>query len=70
MVSSIRIENKDKVLPEITGLSAGSTQMIFRSGFLILRYRPAPVRVPPEPEPHTNMSTFPAVSFHISGPES
>jgi hypothetical protein len=27
-----------------------------------------PVKVPPEPEPATNISTLPSVSFHISGP--
>ena len=53
----------------MTALSAGSTQMIFTSGFFILRYFPAPESVPPDPVPHTRMSTLPAVSFHISGPE-
>ena len=53
----------------MTALSAGSTQMTFRAGFFILRYFPAPHTVPPVPLPHTKMSTLPAVSFHISGPE-
>jgi len=56
------------VLPETTGLSAGSTQMILILGFCIFRYFPTPDTVPPDPEPATNMSTLPAVSFQISGP--
>lgn len=56
------------ILPETTGLSAGSTQMILIPGFCVFRYLPTPVTVPPEPEPATNMSTLPAVSFQISGP--
>lgn len=55
-------------LPEITGLSAGSTQMILTPGFCIFRYFPTPETVPPVPEPATNTSTLPAVSFQISGP--
>ena len=51
------------ILPEITGLSAGSTQMILTPGFCIFRYFPTPETVPPVPEPATNMSTLPAVSF-------
>nr|ACR37520.1 unknown [Zea mays] len=54
--------------PEITGLSAGSTQMILTPGFCIFRYFPTPETVPPVPEPATNTSTLPAVSFQISGP--
>lgn len=57
------------MLPEITALSAGSTHISFMDGFFILRYLPTPVTVPPEPDAATNISTLPAVSFHISGPE-
>lgn len=52
----------------MTGLSAGSTQMTLIEGFFILKYLPAPVTLPPEPDPQTKISTFPPVSFHISGP--
>jgi hypothetical protein len=37
-------------------------------GLCIFRYFPTPDTVPPVPEPATNMSTLPAVSFQISGP--
>lgn len=53
----------------MTGLSAGSTQTIFREGFLDLRNLPAPEMVPPDPDPQTKISILPAVSSHISGPE-
>lgn len=56
-------------LPEITGLSEGSTQMTFTAGFFIFKYLPTPETVPPVPEPATKMSTLPAVSFQISGPK-
>ena len=56
-------------LPETTGLSEGSTQMIFTEEFLDLRNLPAPDMVAPEPDPHTKISTLPAVSSQISGPE-
>ncbi|WVZ90424.1 hypothetical protein U9M48_036727 [Paspalum notatum var. saurae] len=48
--------------------TSGSTQMILMPGFCIFRYFPTPETVPPVPEPATNMSTLPAVSFQILGP--
>jgi hypothetical protein len=62
--------NKEKKIPEITGLSVGSTTTILILGFLVLRYLPTPLTVPPDPDPATKMSILPAVSFHISGPDS
>jgi hypothetical protein len=56
-------------LPEITALSEGSTHTIFMDGFFSFRYLPTPVNVPPVPTAATKVSTLPAVSFHISGPE-
>ena len=53
---------------ESTGEVAGSTATILMSGFCSLRYSPVPVSVPPVPTPATKMSTFPSVSFQISGP--
>ncbi len=35
---------------------------------LLFRYSPVPVSVPPVPTPATKISTFPSVSFQISGP--
>ena len=40
----------------------------FTSGFWDFRYSPVPVSVPPVPTPATKISTFPSVSFQISGP--
>jgi hypothetical protein len=48
----------------------GSTTTILILGFLVLRYLPTPLTVPPDPDPATKISTLPAVSFHISGPDS
>ena len=60
------LENLAK--PDKTALSAGSTPTICTLAFLLLRYRPVPVTVPPVPMPATNMSTSPEVASHISGP--
>ncbi|OPZ03911.1 MAG: hypothetical protein BWZ10_03234 [candidate division BRC1 bacterium ADurb.BinA364] len=38
------------------------------SGLTDFRNRPAPAMVPPVPTPATNASTWPPVSFQISGP--
>jgi hypothetical protein len=54
--------------PDRTALSAGWTIATWMLGFLLFRYWPAPVTVPPVPHPATKMSTFPAVAPHISGP--
>ena len=54
--------------PESTADVAGSTATIFAFGFWDFIYFPIPVTVPPVPTPATNISTFPSVSLHISGP--
>ena len=59
-----------KEAPDRTGLSKGSTTMTLIDGFCSFRYFPAPENVPPVPAPAMRISTFPAVSFHISGPDS
>ena len=51
-----------------TGEVAGSTATTLTPGFLLLRYWPTPVMVPPVPTPATKMSTLPSVSSQISGP--
>jgi len=43
--------------------SDASTQTRWRSRFIVLRYCPAPTRVPPVPAPHTNTYTIP--QFHV-----
>lgn len=56
------------LLPDKTGLSAGSTAMTRMFGFCALRNCATPVMVPPVPTPHTMASTVPQVSRQISGP--
>ena len=51
-----------------TGDAAGSTATTCTSGFMRLRYAPAPLTVPPVPTPATKMSTSPPVASQISGP--
>ena len=51
-----------------TGLVAGSTATTFTFGFWSFKYLPVPLTVPPVPTPATKISTFPSVSFQISGP--
>ena len=51
-----------------TGEVEGSSATIFTFGFCSFRYSPVPVRVPPVPTPAMKISTFPSVSFQISGP--
>ena len=53
---------------ERTADVSGSTATIFTSAFLLFKYSPVPVIVPPVPTPATNASTSPSVSFQISGP--
>ena len=53
---------------ESTGDAAGSSATTFTSGFWDFRYSPTPVSVPPVPTPAIKISTFPSVSFQISGP--
>ena len=53
---------------ERTGESDGSRATILTAGFCAFRYSPVPVRVPPVPTPAIKISTFPSVSFQISGP--
>jgi hypothetical protein len=53
------------VVPEMTKLSVGSTQMILTPSFFIFRYF---LTLHIVPEPTTNKSTLPVVSFQISGP--
>ena len=54
--------------PDRTALSAGSTAIALIDGFFGLMYWQTPVMVPPVPIPETRKSTFPSVSFQISGP--
>jgi hypothetical protein len=54
--------------PLRTGEAAGSTAMALNDGLSGLMYSVMPVMVPPVPTPEIRMSTFPFVSFQISGP--
>ena len=59
----------DPLLPsERTGESSGSSATTLTAGFCSFRYSPVPVTVPPVPTPAIKISTFPSVSFQISGP--
>ena len=53
---------------ESNGDSIGSTAMTFISGFFSFKYFPVPLNVPPVPTPAINISIFPSISLHISGP--
>lgn len=53
---------------ESTGESSISNATIFISPFCFFKYSPTPLIVPPVPTPAIKMSTFPSVSFQISGP--